>query len=159
VSLEEKVNSLLAERGLTLAVAESCTGGLVSSRITDVAGASKYFEAGFVTYSNRAKAELLHIPAVLVEAKGAVSHEVAQKMAEGVRKAARVDIGLSVTGIAGPSGGSPEKPVGTVFMALAIEGRTIARRHDFSGDRLAIKKQTADEALRLLLDYLEGSME
>jgi nicotinamide-nucleotide amidase len=142
---------------MTIALAESCTGGLISSRITDVAGSSVYFVAGLVTYSNGAKESFLHVPAEILAAKGSVSAEVAQKMAEGVRVAARVDVGLSVTGIAGPSGGSAEKPVGTVYMALAAEGKTTVRRHSFSGDRLAIRKQTVDEALQLLLQYLEGT--
>jgi PncC family amidohydrolase len=156
MSAEEKLNLILTQRRMTIALAESCTGGLISSRITDVAGSSNYFEAGLVTYSNRAKEAFLHVPGEILATKGSVSAEVAEKMAEGVRQATRVDIGLSVTGIAGPGGGSEEKPVGTVYMALAVEGKTVIRKHCFSGDRLSIRKQTADEALQLLLDHLEG---
>ncbi len=156
MSPEQRINEILTSRHMTLALAESCTGGLISSRITDVAGSSEYFLAGFVTYSNRAKEDCLCVPADVLAVKGAVSAEVAGKMAEGARKAAGADIGLSVTGIAGPAGGSAEKPVGTVFLALATETQTSIRKHNFSGDRLSIKKQTADEALALLLEYLDG---
>jgi PncC family amidohydrolase len=159
MSPEEKLNLILSEKRLTLALAESCTGGLISSRITDISGSSGYFEAGFVTYSNKAKEEFLHVPGEILETKGAVSAETAGKMAEGARRAARVDIALSVTGIAGPGGGSPEKPVGMVYMALAGREKTIVRRHQFSGNRLEIKRQAADGALTLLLDYLEGRAE
>ena len=153
---EERVNLTLSTRGLTLALAESCTGGLISSRITDVAGSSDYFKMGFVTYSNEAKEEFLGVPREILEAKGAVSSEVALKMAEGARRTARADIAVSVTGIAGPGGGSDEKPVGTVYMALAAGGAAIIRKHCFRGNRLEIKRQTSEEALLLLLDYLEG---
>lgn len=156
MSPEERLNRLLTERGLTIAVAESCTGGLVSARITDVAGASEYFQAGLVTYSNAAKELFLNVPPDLLAAKGAVSREVAEKMAEGARKALSADIGLSVTGIAGPGGGTDEKPVGTVYMGLSAQGVVLARRHRFEGDRAAIRRLSADEALAFALDYLEG---
>jgi PncC family amidohydrolase len=153
---EERVNTILSARGLTLALAESCTGGLISSRITDVAGSSDYFEMGFVTYSNRSKEELLGVPRGVLEAKGAVSPEVALQMAEGARRAAHVDLAVSVTGIAGPGGASDEKPVGTVYVALAAGDSAIVRKHHFTGTRLEIKRQASEEALLLLLDYLEG---
>jgi nicotinamide-nucleotide amidase len=156
MSPEEKLNRLLTEKRLTLAVAESCTGGLISSRITDVAGASAYFLAGLVTYSNEAKEKLLSAPRDLIAANGAVSAEVAGRMAEGVRRAMGADIGLSVTGIAGPGGGTEKKPVGTVYMGLAAAGVSLVRQEKFDGDRSAIKRQCADEVLRFALDYLEG---
>jgi PncC family amidohydrolase len=156
MSPEGKLNRLLTLKGLTIAVAESCTGGLISSRITDVAGASVYFQAGLVTYSNKAKETLLSVPRDLLTAKGAVSKEVAAKMAEGVRHAMEADIGLSVTGIAGPGGGTTEKPVGTVYMGLAAVGASLVRQYKFDGRRSAIKRQSADEALTFVLDYLEG---
>lgn len=156
MSPEEKLNRLLTLKGLTIAVAESCTGGLISSRITDVAGASVYFRAGMVTYSNEAKEALLSVPRDLLIAKGAVSAEVAARMASGVRHAMETDIGLSVTGIAGPGGGTSEKPVGLVYMGLAAAGVSLVREHRFDGDRSAIKRRSADEALRFVLDYLEG---
>ena len=155
-NLEEKLNRLLTLKGLSIAVAESCTGGLISSRITDVAGASVYFQGGLVTYSNKAKETLLSVPRDLLIAKGAVSAEVAASMAAGVRHAMEADIGVSVTGIAGPGGGTPSKPVGTVFMGLAASGVSLVRQYKFDGDRSEIKQQTADEALGLALDYLEG---
>jgi PncC family amidohydrolase len=158
MSHEERLNRLLTLKGLTIAVAESCTGGLISSRITDVAGASVYFQAGLVTYSNETKEALLSVPRDLLIAKGAVSAEVAARMAEGVRHAAEADIGLSVTGIAGPGGGTSDKPVGTVYMGLAAVGVSLVRQHKFAGDRSAIKRQTADEALKFVLDYLGGQV-
>ncbi len=158
MNAEERLKDLLTRRGMRISLAESCTGGLISARITDVAGASDYFEAGLVTYSNRAKERFLSVPHDLLVAKGSVSAEVAEKMAEGVREATGADIGVSVTGIAGPGGGSIEKPVGTVYMGLATEGKTLVRLHHFSGDRAAVRSQTAQEALRLALDFLEGRL-
>jgi PncC family amidohydrolase len=143
---------------MPISLAESCTGGLISGRITDVAGASDYFEAGFVTYSNRAKERFLSVPHELLATKGSVSAEVAEKMAEGVREATGADVGVSVTGIAGPGGGSPEKPVGTVYIGLATEGKTFVQLHHLSGDRAAVRSQTVDAALKLALDFLEGRL-
>lgn len=108
---EELVANILKDKGLTIAVAESCTGGLIANRLTDIEGASKYFMAGFVTYSNESKSKFLKVPNELIMEKGAVSHEVAYKMAEGVRHVTGVDIGISSTGIAGPSGGIKENPL------------------------------------------------
>lgn len=155
---EEQLKELLARRGMRIALAESCTGGLISGRITGVAGSSDYFEAGLVTYSNRAKEKFLSVPHDLLAARGSVSAEVAASMAEGVRAATGVDLGVSVTGIAGPGGGTPEKPVGTVYMALAAEGGTFVRLHHFSGDRAAVRNQTVEEALKMALDFLDGRL-
>ncbi len=156
MSPEERLNVVFTQKGLKLAVAESCTGGLIASRITDVAGSSVYFEAGVVTYSNRAKEVFLSIPHDLLASKGAVSPEVARKMAEGVRHVTGADIAVSVTGIAGPGGGSDEKPVGTVYIGLAAAGSHLVQKYLFKGDRASIRKQTADTALSLVLDYVEG---
>ncbi|MDD5245626.1 MAG: CinA family protein [Syntrophorhabdaceae bacterium] len=156
--LEERVGSLLLMHSKKIAVAESCTGGLVAHRITNVPGASGYFETGFVTYSNKAKEHLLSVPEATIKAKGAVSDEVARFMAEGVRKAAGVDIGLAITGIAGPGGGTPEKPVGTVYIALAAPDGTFVRKFSFQGDRTEIKLRTSEEALLFILDHLEGRL-
>lgn len=156
MTLEKKVGKILLEKSLTLGLAESCTGGLVAARITAVPGSSTYFMAGFITYSNRAKTLFLSVPEKIIGQHGAVSGIVAKRMAEGARAAAEVDIGLSITGIAGPAGGSPEKPVGTVFMALATQKRVSVQKFLFSGSRREIRKQASDEALRMLLDYLEG---
>jgi PncC family amidohydrolase len=156
VSYEERLGELLAGKGLRVAVAESCTGGLIASRVTDVAGSSRYFDVGFVTYSNRAKEVLLSVPPEMLEAHGAVSHEVAERMAHGVRNATGADIGLAVTGIAGPGGGTAEKPVGTVYLGLSDGKGLFARKYRFHGNRQEIKRQTADAALRFAVEYLEG---
>ena len=156
---EEEIGRELTEKGLTVAVAESCTGGLIANRITDVPGASAYFVAGFVTYSNRMKEKILAVPPGIIDEKGAVSEETARRMAEGARTVAATNVGLAVTGIAGPSGGTKEKPVGLVYMGLATEKGTWVRRCRFSGDRAAIKGQTSEEALAFILDYLEGRIE
>ncbi len=158
MKLEKKIGKILQERSLTLGLAESCTGGLVASRITDVPGSSAYFTAGLVTYSNKAKTKFLSVPDEVIARHGAVSNIVAERMAKGVRAAAGVDVGLSITGIAGPAGGSPEKPVGTVFMALATRKEVFVRKFLFSGNRREVRKRSSEEALTMLLDYLEGRL-
>lgn len=145
--LEEVVGRKLRQQGKTLAVAESCSGGLICHRITDISGASDYFIGGAVTYSNRAKMDLLAVPADILERQGAVSPETAAAMAQGVRDLFHTDIGLAVTGIAGPTGGTPEKPVGLVFMGLATSTGVETRRHQFPGDRELVKALTAETAL------------
>lgn len=155
LTLEEAVGQELIRQGLTLALAESCTGGLIGHRLTQVAGSSAYLERGLVVYSNRAKQELLGVNEATLQAVGAVSAQCAAEMAQGARAGAGTDLGLAVTGIAGPTGGSPDKPVGTVFFGLAgPEGlRTLHTR--FYGDRTMIKLQSAETALDLLRRYLE----
>jgi len=153
---EERLGELLREKRVRLAVAESCTGGLIASRITDIAGSSDYFEAGTVVYSNRAKQTFLSVPLEILEKHGAVSRETAETMAEGVRAKSGADIGLSVTGIAGPTGGSAEKPVGTVYIGLATGERLLFKKFQFEGGRLAIKEETTNEALQFVIDLLEG---
>ena len=149
--LEKVVVDLLTARGETFAVAESCTGGFVANRVTNVPGASAVFMQGFVTYANAAKTRALGVDAVLIEAHGAVSAEVAAAMAEGARAAAGVDHALATTGIAGPGGGSEAKPVGTVFIALATKlGATVVERHRFQHERETFKNLTAQTALDLL---------
>jgi PncC family amidohydrolase len=156
--IEREIGMLLRTKGLTITTAESCTGGLIAFRITEMPGASNYFEAGFVTYSNAAKEQFLGVPGEILREHGAVSEAVARRMAAGARKAAPADIGLAVTGIAGPSGGSDEKPVGTVFIALAAPDGTVVRHFVFSGGRQEIRQETAEEALRLVLAYLQGEL-
>jgi PncC family amidohydrolase len=147
----------LKRRGLTLATAESCTGGLLSSRITDVPGASEVFHEGFVTYSNSAKAQILGVPADLIESHGAVSAEVARSMAEGAQKRAKADFALALTGIAGPGGGSAEKPVGLVHIALARpKAATLHLECRFSTDRATFKQLATQSALDLLRRELLG---
>ncbi len=152
--LVEEVGSLLLERARTIALAESCTGGLITSHLVDVPGISSVLERGVVTYSNASKTDLLGVPAELIEGQGAVSRETAHAMASGIRDRAGTDIGLAVTGIAGPSGGTTEKPVGTVFIALATAERVDVVPCCFSGDRRSIREQSAAKALAVLRDAL-----
>jgi nicotinamide-nucleotide amidase len=149
-TLERVLGAVLAERKLTLAVAESCTGGLLGHRLTSVPGSSRYFERGVMVYSNRAKEELLGVPAEVLAAHGAVSGPCAEAMAAGMRRVAGTDCALAVTGIAGPDGGTPTKPVGTVFVGMAVGDDVRAERFHFDGDRAAIKWQSAQAALDLL---------
>ena len=135
---------------LTLTTAESCTGGLIAALITEIPGSSEVFARGFIAYANAAKTELLGVPAALIAAHGAVSEAVARAMAEGARRNARADIALAATGIAGPGGGTPEKPVGLVHLACAREGVTLHARHHFTGDRNAVRLQAALAALGLV---------
>ncbi|MBI1922116.1 MAG: competence/damage-inducible protein A [Geobacter sp.] len=153
-TIDTVVARLLREKKATLALAESCTGGLLAKRITDVSGSSAYFLQGMVTYSNEAKTRLLQVPAGLIAGRGAVSAEVARAMAEGVRKSARSKIGLAITGIAGPEGGSDDKPVGTVFIALAASSGTIAREYRFHGDRERIRSIASFAAMDWLRKHL-----
>lgn len=159
MKLEKVLGKVLAARGLSLATAESCTGGLIARRITTVSGASGYFEGGFVTYSNRAKTLLIGVPAGLIEKHGAVSAETATAMAQGAMNKLKSDVAVAVTGIAGPTGGTPDKPVGTVFIAVATKAKTSVRGYHFTGTRSKIRKHAADEALAFVLDHLEGRVE
>jgi competence/damage-inducible protein CinA-like protein len=149
-SMEEIVGMRLSVTGYTLAVAESCTGGLIAERLTEISGASKYFIEGAVVYSNEAKIRALGVGQKLLREHGAVSAEVAQAMAAGIRKRAGTDFGLSVTGIAGPSGGTEEKPVGLVYIALASEGHTEHRKLILPGDRHLIRWRASQAALDML---------
>ena len=155
-TLEEVIANLLTEKKLTIAVAESCTGGLITNRLTDVSGSSDYLERGLVTYSNAAKISMLGVPAEIIEKHGAVSEETARLMAEGVRKLAGTDLGLSSTGIAGPTGGTKEKPVGTVYIALADSKQTICRHYTFRWDRIRNKHVFSETALMMLKNFLQG---
>ncbi|HZI79280.1 MAG TPA: competence/damage-inducible protein A [Vicinamibacterales bacterium] len=154
--LEEVVGDALAARGLWLAAAESCTGGLVTSRLTDVPGSSRYVGASIVAYANEAKTSLLGVSEALLAEHGAVSEPVARAMAEGIRSRAGADLGLGITGIAGPTGGTPEKPVGTVAVALASPDRTAARTFRFFGDRELVKFQASQAALDMVRRYLRA---
>jgi nicotinamide-nucleotide amidase len=152
--LEEVVGDALAAQGLWLAAAESCTGGLVTSRLTDVAGSSRYVGASIVAYANEAKTSLLGVPEDLLATHGAVSEPVACAMAEGIRSRARADLGVGITGIAGPGGGTPEKPVGTVAIALASSAGTTPRTFKFFGDRELVKFQASQAALDMVRRHL-----
>jgi len=149
-TLEEVIVKLLAQRDQTVAVAESCTGGLLANRITNVPGASAVFLAGYVCYANQAKINMLDVDPQLIEKHGAVSEQVARALAEHARASATSDYALATTGVAGPSGGSPEKPVGTVHIALAASRETVAKKFFFPTDRETFKQIAAQAALELL---------
>ncbi|MEA3408121.1 MAG: CinA family protein [Chloroflexota bacterium] len=151
-----RIGPLLKERGWTLAVAESCTGGLVGSAITDVSGSSDYFVGGVIAYANRIKRDMLGVEERTLEAHGAVSEEVARAMARGVREALAADVGLAVTGIAGPTGGTLQKPVGTVFIAVSTPLQERAEHHRWSSDRLDNKRLSVEAVLSLLEKMLSG---
>lgn len=155
-TIEGIIADLLTQRHLTLGVAESCTGGLITDRLTDVPGSSAFLERGMVTYSNAAKVSLLGVPEVVIGEHGAVSAETARLMAEGVRRLAGTDLGLAVTGIAGPSGGTEAKPVGTVYIALAGGGTTLCRHHALRWERRRNKVAASQLALLLLRQHLLG---
>jgi nicotinamide-nucleotide amidase len=156
-SLEEAVGALLRARGLAVSTAESCTGGLVAHRLTNIPGSSRYVERGVVVYSNEAKEELLGVPGDLLRAHGAVSAPVAEAMVRGVCRVGHTACGIAVTGIAGPDGGSAEKPVGTVFIAVASPAGVDVRRFRFPGGRVAVKWQSAQAALDMLRRALASS--
>ena len=152
---------VLRKRGLRLATAESCTGGLIAAACTSLAGSSDWFERGFVTYSNEAKTDLLDVPAALIEEHGAVSEVVARAMAEGALRRSAAQRAVAVTGIAGPGGATPDKPVGTVWLAVARSdgggiGTTTTLLLRLAGDRAAVRHQTVTRALRALLASLRG---
>jgi nicotinamide-nucleotide amidase len=155
VTVEEKVGALLVEQDLSLVTAESCTGGLMAHRITNVSGSSAYYLGGFVAYAYEAKEILLGVEHETLLAHGAVSEETAQEMARGVRQRLGAGVGISITGIAGPTGGMLEKPVGLTYIALSTQDAELCERHVWQGDRLANKEQSVEAAFRLLLTYLQ----
>ncbi|MBP3981799.1 MULTISPECIES: CinA family protein [unclassified Acidovorax] len=144
------ISRQLLARGWMLATAESCTGGLIAAACTDLAGSSQWFERGFVTYSNAAKTELLGVPATLIEQHGAVSEPVARAMAEGAVAHAHAQVAVAVTGVAGPTGGSADKPVGTVWFGWCVGGQTHSEVRHFAGDRAAVRTATVRHALARL---------
>jgi len=160
LDIAKEVSKLLIARGWTLALAESCTGGIVCAALTDLPGSSDWFERGYITYSNQAKTECLGVPAETIESFGAVSEQVAKAMSEGAQKNAGVNVAVSITGIAGPAGGSIEKPVGTVCFGWTITKEnlvtiTICKTMQFSGDRQAVREQARDYALSKLIELLK----
>ncbi|MGB5329984.1 MAG: CinA family protein [Gammaproteobacteria bacterium] len=154
-SVQAVADRLLKHRQ-KVCTAESCTGGLIAKTFTDLAGSSDWFERGFVTYSNAAKTDMLAVPASLIEDYGAVSEAVATAMASGALRHSQADYSIAVTGVAGPGGGSDDKPVGTVWIALASAGQMVARRYQFDGDRQAVRAATMQTALELLLDLISA---
>ena len=159
IFLEQTLGPLLRARGLKLATAESCTGGLLADHITDVPGSSDYFVGGVVAYAYEAKVALLHVSWDTLRLHGAVSRETVIEMARGVRTALGADLGISVSGIAGPGGGLPEKPVGTAWIGLSARDGDWARKFVWDGDRRANKESSAQAALQFVLDYLEKKLE
>jgi nicotinamide-nucleotide amidase len=154
--LTKTLAEILLSRNWTVSLAESCTGGLVCATLTELAGSSEWFERGYITYSNEAKTESLNVPAVLIESHGAVSEQVAKAMAEGARIHSGSNVAISITGIAGPSGGSAEKPVGTVCFGWATENQTLTKTIHFDGDRQTVRQQAAEFALTELIALLRS---
>src|SRR5574343_165525 len=150
-ALCEQLAQALQARGWMMVTAESCTGGLIAARCTDLSGSSNWFERGFVTYSNAAKTELLGIPSALIEAHGAVSEPVARTMADGALQHAHAQVSVAVTGVAGPAGGSVDKPVGTVWFGWCVGGVISSERQCFAGERQAVREAAVAHALRGLL--------
>lgn len=153
--LEEKVISVLKEKHLTITTAESCTGGLISGRLVNVAGASEVFGRSFVTYSNEAKEEELNVKHKTLEEHGAVSKQTVKQMAKGAARHAKTDVAIAVTGIAGPDGGTPEKPVGTVYIGIYYNGEVYWQVCHFQGNRTKVRELTVVNSLQFLLNVLE----
>ncbi len=151
--IEKKISQILIQKKLTLAIAESCTGGLLTHRLTNIPGSSDFLKVGIIAYSNQTKIKLLKISPKVIEKYGSVSNPVAIAMAQGVQKIHQTDFGISITGIAGPNGGSSAKPVGLTYIALSAKTKTICQKFIFKGNRLQIKSQAAIKALQLLLNY------
>jgi nicotinamide-nucleotide amidase len=154
MKLEKLIGDLLRERGWTLSIAESCTGGLICDRITDISGSSDYFMGGMVNYSNESKAKHLGIPLDYIRKHGAVSPQVAKKMAQGVRKTFHTTFGLSTTGVAGPTGGTKRSPVGRVFIGLAAGKKIWVKKERLKGSRREIKKKATEKGLRFFYEKL-----
>jgi len=152
----KKIAKLLQKHQLKIATAESCTAGLLAYNLTTIPGSSNYFERGVITYSNQSKHQLLHIPQTLLTTYGAVSSEVAQAMAQSIQKISNVDIGISTTGIAGPSGATKEKPIGLVYIAIATKKTFQVQQYNFNKNRKENQIQTCHEALKLLLEMLNN---
>ena len=151
-----KLFELLKARQWMMATAESCTGGMVASSLTDVPGSSAYFDRGFITYSNEAKIDMLDVNPITIQAFGAVSEQCARLMARGAHAHSNAGIAVSVTGVAGPDGGTTEKPVGTVYIGLATADEALVHHHLFEGDRASIRRQTAEAAIQHVVNYLSA---
>ena len=150
----KKLAKLLSKKRVTVAVAESCTGGLLSNKLTNIPGSSKYFLLGIIAYSNNTKVSLLKIPEKIIKTQGAVSSAVAKLMAENIRNLAKSDIGIGITGIAGPTGATAQKPVGTVFICISYKNKSIVKEFLFRGSRLGIKRKTVDKTFEILKRFL-----
>lgn len=155
MAIESELVTKLTNKHYTISAAESCTGGLLAATIVNVSGASEVFECSYVTYANKAKENLVYVNPETLSQYGAVSSQTAEEMALGCAKAAGADVGLSTTGIAGPDGGTADKPVGLVYIGCAVHGQVMTERHIFSGDRLSVRKQAVKAALDLAIHCLE----
>ncbi len=156
MNLEIELGKLLTAKNLTIACAESCTGGLLTSRLTDVPGSSAYVQGSIVSYSNDVKNSVLKVQAETLKNFGAVSEQTARQMSANVRELLKTDIGVGVTGIAGPSGGTAEKPVGTVYISVSDSRKTIVKLFNFSGSRSEIKNQACDAAMQMVMDVVNN---
>ena len=154
IQLINKVSEELKKQNLTVATAESCTGGLLAHYLTSISGSSEYYDRGVVTYSNKSKIELLDVKEETLKNHGAVSEQIARAMAVGIKNKSNVNIGIATTGIAGPTGGTKEKPVGLVYVGISAPNKTEVKKFIFSGDRLQIKKNTCSAALKMLLGHI-----
>lgn len=154
--LTKTLAEILLSRNWTVSLAESCTGGLVCATLTELSGSSEWFERGYITYSNEAKTECLGVPAEIIEAHGAVSEAVAKAMAEGAKINSGSNVAISITGVAGPSGGTPEKPVGTVWFGWATANQTLTKTMRFDGDRQKVREQATEFALTELIALLRS---
>ena len=151
---EEEIGDALRKEEISISTAESCTGGLISHIITNVPGSSEYYKGGIIAYANEVKETVLHVSKDILEAKGAVSAECAMAMAKGVRELLRTDVGIATTGIAGPTGGTPDKPVGLIYIALATKDYVYHAKHIFHEDRDGNKREAANAALEMLWGYI-----
>ena len=147
----------MTEKNLTISCAESCTGGLLTSRLTDVAGSSAYVQGSIVSYSNEIKNSVLNVKAETLKNFGAVSEQTARQMSANVRELFKTDIGVGITGIAGPGGGSAEKPVGTVYISVSNSDKTFVKRFNFGGSRIEIKNQSCDAAIKMVMEVIENN--
>ena len=154
-SIEQIVGELLAKSKKSLAVAESCTGGLLSNMITNIAGSSAYFVGGVVAYTNQSKIDILKVPEKIIQEDGVVSKNCAIAMAKSIRATLRTDVGLGITGFAGPSGGSGQIPVGSIFIAVTNGGKNICKLFKFEGNRLEIKMKASQAALKMIKEFME----
>jgi nicotinamide-nucleotide amidase len=154
IELINKISSMLKNKKLKIATAESCTGGLIAHTLTNISGSSDYFDRGIVSYSNLSKKQLLDVPEDILIKHGAVSEPAAKSMAEGVRTKSNVDIGIATTGIAGPTGGTDDKPVGLVFISVSTKEETFVEKFQFHGNRLENKEETCENALKMLYNML-----
>jgi PncC family amidohydrolase len=158
-ALEKQIGALLRKHGKTISIAESCTGGFISHRITNVPGSSNYYDCSVIAYSNQSKIDILHVSPETLKKFGAVSRQTAIEMAQGIKQISGSDLGLAVTGIAGPGGGTPEKPVGLVYICLASDEDVVCEEFRFKGKREEIKLQASEAALEMIKKYFQAMSE